>query len=321
MSQEKYFVTGAAGAVGQVVVRDLLDRGHAVRALLRDPNSRNVLPNDVEIFTGDLSNEEVLKRAVDSVDVVFHLAAKLHIENPDESLRDEYQLVNVKGTQTLVDIAAAVPRFVYFSTIAVYGGDRSQPELITESDEAFPDTLYAQTKREAELAVLDKNNGVVLRLAAVYGMGMKGNYPRLINALKKRRFLYIGSGTNRRTLVHVSDVSRAAVLAAANPVAVGNIYNVTDGAVHSTREIIETICSTLQISGPLFHLPERPVRMLAAAIEDIFAVAGKRAPIGRVTIDKFLEDVAVSGEKIEAELGFRPQYDLESGWREALAQR
>ena len=321
MSQEKYFVTGAAGAVGQVVVRDLLDRGHAVRALLRDPNSRNVLPDDVEIFTGDLSNEEVLKRAVDSVDVVFHLAAKLHIENPDESLRDEYQLVNVKGTQTLVDIAAAVPRFVYFSTIAVYGGDRSQPELITESDEAFPDTLYAQTKREAELAVLDKNNGVVLRLAAVYGMGMKGNYPRLINALKKRRFLYIGSGTNRRTLVHVSDVSRAAVLAAANPVAVGNIYNVTDGAVHSTREIIETICSTLQISGPLFHLPERPVRMLAAAIEDIFAVAGKRAPIGRVTIDKFLEDVAVSGEKIEAELGFRPQYDLESGWREALAQR
>ncbi len=321
MSKEKYFVTGAAGAVGQVIVRDLLDRGHAVRALLRDPNSRNVLPNDVEIFTGDLSNEEVLKRAVDSVDVVFHLAAKLHIENPDESLRDEYQLVNVKGTQTLVDIAAAVPRFVYFSTIAVYGGDRSQPELITESDEAFPDTLYAQTKREAELAVLDKNNGVVLRLAAVYGMGMKGNYPRLINALKKRRFLYIGSGTNRRTLVHVSDVSRAAVLAAANPVAVGNIYNVTDGAVHSTREIIETICSTLQISGPLFHLPERPVRMLAAAIEDIFAVAGKRAPIGRVTIDKFLEDVAVSGEKIEAELGFRPQYDLESGWREALAQR
>ena len=303
-----------------MIVRDLLDHGHRVRALVREPVSTE-LPENVEIFQGDLANEQVLRRAVSGAHVVLHLAAKLHIENPDASLRDEYERVNAAATETLVNIANAASRFVYFSTIAVYGHARLRNGLITESDEAFPDTIYSETKRAGELAVLEQKNGVVLRLAAVYGKGMKGNYPRLVNALKKRRFVYIGNGTNRRTLIHVADVSRAARLAATSPVAAGNIYNVTDGTVHTTRKIIETICDVLRISGPLVRLPEKPVRLLAGAIEDVFALAGKRAPVSRAAIEKFLEDVAVSGEKIKTDLGFVPKYDLMSGWREALKQK
>ena len=101
--------------------------------------------------------------------VVLHLAAKLHIENPDASLRDEYERVNAAATETLVNIANAASRFVYFSTIAVYGHGRLRNGLITESDDAFPDTIYSETKRAGELAVLEHKNGVVLRLAAVYG--------------------------------------------------------------------------------------------------------------------------------------------------------
>lgn len=327
MTQKTCFVTGATGVVGPVLIRNLLERGYKVRALVRHSIAENELPNGVEIAQGDLSDEEVLKKAVEGVDALFHLAAKLHINNPDPSLKDEYKRVNVEGTKTLIDIAksAAVKRFVYFSSIAVYGKSVSR-EMITEDDEVFPDTLYAETKYEGEQFVLKANDelgkpfGIVLRLAAVYGKGMKGNYPRLINALKKKRYVHIGDGTNRRTLVHVKDVSRAAIIAAEHPAAVGNIYNVTDGAVYSLKEIIETICKVLEIAPPRFHLPEKPVRMLAGAFEDTFRLIKVRAPVNRATIDKLLEDIAVSGDKIQKELGFQPEYDLLSGWREALGK-
>jgi UDP-glucose 4-epimerase len=319
------FVTGATGVVGPVLIRSLLERSYGVRALVRRPIAENELPDGLEIVQGDLSDEEVLKRAVEGVDIVFHLAAKLHINNPSPSLKEEYRRVNVTGTKTLLDAAkgASVKRFVYFSSIAVYGKSVSRG-MITETDEVFPDTLYAETKYEGEQIILntlsktEERFGVVLRLAAVYGKGMKGNYPRLVNALKKRRYVHIGEGTNRRTLVHVKDVSRAAIIAAEHSAAAGNIYNVTDGAVYSLKEIIETICKVLEIAPPRFRLPERPVRMLAGAFEDAFALIKKRAPVNRATIDKLLEDIAVSGDKMKTELGFEPEYDLLSGWREAL---
>lgn len=318
MNQQICFVTGATGVVGPVLVRDLLERGYRVRALVRRPVSKDELPDEVEIFQGDLLNEEVLRKAIEGVDVVFHLAAKLHINNPDASLKEEYKRVNVSGTKRLLDVANSVNRFIYFSSIAVYGKSKPREELITESDEVFPDTLYAETKYEGERIVLENNNGVVLRLAAVYGKGMKGNYPRLVNALKKRRYLHIGKGTNRRTLVHVKDVSCAAIIAAENANAVGKIYNVTDGAVYSIKKIIETICKVLEISPPKFHLPESAVRMTAGIFEDAFALIKKRAPVNRATIDKLLEDIAVSGDKMKTELGFQPQYDLLKGWKETL---
>jgi UDP-glucose 4-epimerase len=320
LNQQTCFVTGATGVVGPVLVRDLLERGYKVRALVRRPIADDELPREVEIFQGDLLDKEILKEAIEGVDIVFHLAAKLHINNPAPSLKEEYKRVNVSGTESLLEIAQSVSlkRFVYFSSIAVYGKSKPREDLITEVDEVSPDALYAETKYEGERIVLDDESGVVLRLAAVYGKGMKGNYPRLVNALKRRRYLHIGKGTNRRTLVHVRDVSRAAIVAAENPVAVGKIYNVTDGTVYSIKEIIETICKVLEIAPPKFHLPERPARIMAGVFEDAFALIKKRAPVNRATIDKLLEDIAVSGDKIKTELGFQPQYDLLKGWKEAL---
>lgn len=320
MNQQTCFVTGATGFVGPVLVRDLLECGHKVRALVRRSIAEDELPNEVEIFQGDLLDKDVLQKAVEGVDIVFHLAAKLHINNPDPSLKEEYKRVNVSGTKTLLETAqsVSVKRFIYFSSIAVYGKSKPREDLITEDDEVFPDTLYAETKHEGERIVLENDCGVVLRLAAVYGKGMKGNYPRLVDALKKHRYVNIGKGTNRRTLVHVKDVSGAALIAAENSVAVGKIYNVTDGSVYSIKEIIETICKVIEISPPKFHLPERPVRMTAGIIEDAFALIKKRAPVNRAMIGKLLEDIAVSGNKIKTELGFQPQYDLLNGWKEAL---
>ena len=117
------------------------------------------------------------------------MAALLHIVNPPPELREKYECVNIGGTATVVEAAikAGVKRVVLFSTIAVYGP--SDGCVLNEMSPTHPDTFYAQTKCAAEQIVLNARGvdgqplGTVLRLGAVYGSRIKGNYERLTRAL------------------------------------------------------------------------------------------------------------------------------------------
>ena len=107
-----------------------------------------------------------------------------------------------------------------------------------------------------------------MRLGAVYGPRIKGNYERLTRALARHRFIPIGNGLNRRTLIYDKDVGRAAVLAVSHPAAAGRVFNVTDGEYHTLNEIIESICAALGRTPPRLSLPVVPVRFLAGIVEE-----------------------------------------------------
>lgn len=313
-------VTGASGMIGPELIRALLARGHRVRALVRQSPLR-ISGSALEIVHGDLANGTGLSGAVDGVDVVFHLAAKLHLNDPAADLYETYYNINVGGTRRLLEAATAamVDRFVFFSTINVLGSTDGVA-IMNEESAVKPETLYARTKAEAEDIVRDFPGTVILRLAAVYGPEMKGNYPKLLNALKKGLFFQIGDGTNRRTLVHVKDVCEAALLAASAPQAVGALFHVTDGRIHTMSAIIDAICSAIGRPAPRAHVPVSWVRQIAAAIQIGFSIFGKPAPITTALVDKFVEDVAVSGDQIQHKLGFHPRYDLIEGWRNVLLE-
>jgi nucleoside-diphosphate-sugar epimerase len=159
-----------------------------------------------------------------------------------------------------------------------------------------------------------------LRLSTVYGPRQKGNFQRLVQALVRRRFVPVGDGRNRRTLVYVRDAVEAMLLAAEHLKAAGRIFNVTDGSVHTMRCILSAICQALGRPAPRLHVPLALARAGAAGLEYAFALAGRQAPLTRSTLDKFIEDAAYSGQRIQTELGFRPAYDLEAGWRETIAE-
>jgi UDP-glucose 4-epimerase len=284
-------VTGATGAVGPTLVRHLVEEGYQVRILIEPGSDIRLLPEGIINIIGDINDLEVVARAVSGVDYVFHLAAKLHINNPDASLIKEYNHVNVDGTKTIMD----------------------------------PQTLYTITKAKAEEIVLsarsvsdEKPLGVVLRLAAIYGPGMKGNYVSLLKGLKQGWFVPIGLGKNRRTLIYVDDAIQAAAIAASHPKAAGNIYNLTDGRVYSLMDIIHAMCGALGRRPPRVHLPIALVNFSVGLIEDVFRLLGQRSPIGRHTIGAMLEDRAVNGDKIQQELGFNPKIELKEGWRKVV---
>jgi UDP-glucose 4-epimerase len=260
------------------------------------------------------------------VDVVVHLAALLHIVNPSPQLREKYEKINVGGTASVIEAArlSEVKRVVFFSTISVYGSNRDL--ILDEGVAPQPDTFYAQTKLAAERIVLGARGadgqalGTVLRLAAVYGPRIKGNYERLLRALSRGKFIPIGDGYNRRTLIYERDVGRAAVVAAEHPEAAGRIYNVSDGQFHTLKEIIETMCEALGRKAPRFSIPLGPARVIAATMEKMARVTGRKSGVGRATLDKYTEDVAVDSHRIQKELGFVPKFDLKSGWRETVQE-
>ena len=319
-------VTGATGAVGPRVVDGLHHAGWHIRALSVDDPKTGLFPESVAIITGDVNDQTTVQSAMQGVDAVVHMAALLHLVNPPPALREKYERVNIGGTETVVRAAIklGVKRVVFFSTIAVYGP--SDGLVLNESSPTRPDTFYAQTKRAAEEIVLNAEGpagqslGTVLRLGAVYGSRIKGNYKRLAQSLARHRFIPLGNGQNRRTLVYDKDVSKATVVALEHPEAGGKIYNVSDGEFHSLNDIISIICKALGRKPPFLSLPILPVQIVAGIVGKITKIIGLPSPISLAIIDKYLEDIAVDSRRIQTELGFLPQYDFATGWEETVEE-
>jgi UDP-glucose 4-epimerase len=241
-------VTGATGAIGPRVVTALNAAGYRIRTLSLDAPATEMFPKSVQVQIDDVTNKSVVASTMQGVYAVIHLAALLHIFDPAPELRRKYERINVGGTKIIVAAAVRenVRRIVYFSTTAVYGN--SNGRVLNEDTLPIPKTFYEQTKFEAERVVLAAKNqtgqpiGTVLRLASVYGSRIKGNYRQLLKALAKGRFIPLGNGQNRRTLIYDKDAANAALLALEHPAAAGKIFNVSDGEFHTLSDIIATIC-------------------------------------------------------------------------------
>ncbi|MHB1318412.1 MAG: NAD-dependent epimerase/dehydratase family protein, partial [Anaerolineae bacterium] len=274
----------------------LARRGYCVRALARHaPTASKAVPG-MEFVQADILDCDALQSACEGVRIVFHLAGLLHVGQPTPEMEADYERVNVQGTYNVAEAArvAGAQRFVFFSTISVYGKGCGEA-LIDETWPANPQTYYARSKAEAEAVALSAMPSVVLRLAAVYGSGMKGNYARLCRAIERGLFVQVGNGLNRRTLVHVHDACAAALVSAEHPLAVGQTYNVTDGDVHTFREIAHAIYSAYGRRTPRLFVPAQPVRALVKAMSACMQALGTTGRISVDLIDKLLEDVAVSG--------------------------
>lgn len=301
-------VTGACGILGSVFVRRLVDERWAVRGICRRQPSA---ADGVEIIAADVLDTDAVRRAAQGVDVVFHLAAC--VDTFSKPANDVMRRVNIEGTASVARAARAegVGRLVYLSTTAVYGPTRG-----SVADEHFtpaPDSEYARTKLEAERFVLE-GGGVVLRAAAVYGPNAPGRYLALARFLRYGLVKLVGQ--NRRTLVFEADLADAALVAARHPAAGGRIFNVTDGAVHSLTAITNAIRAALGLEGPVLRVPVD----WTASLVGMVSRRGDRLSRSNIVsaARKLAEDSAVDGGSIQRELGFRPSWPLDAGWRATI---
>jgi nucleoside-diphosphate-sugar epimerase len=256
------------------------------------------------------------------VSCVFHLAGKAHALDQTRQDAEEYFSLNTAGTRKLLEScrAAGVRRFVFFSSVKAMGEGGAEAQ--DESAECRPETPYGASKREAECLVLEGGyvpEPVVLRLSMVYGPTRRGNLPRMIESIARRRFPPLPETGGRRSMVHVSDVVEAALLAAQHPRAAGQTYIVTDGLEYSTRQIHDWICNALGRSPPEWTMPLAALKLVAKLGDGIGALRHRRFAFDSDALDKLLGSSLYSSTKIGQELGFQPQRDLRSAVLEMVA--
>lgn len=289
----RVMVTGASGFIGRHLVRHLHEQGYEVRAAVRDMAGRATLSMLKDILVvGDIATADWIAATRD-IEVVVHLAAKVHMHDADEQ---SWRTSNVHATERLAHIAtnAGTRRFIFVSSAKVHG-DRSHGLPFDESHRSQPEDAYAQSKWDAECALctVAEQSGletVILRPPLVYGPGVGANFFRLLDFVARGIPLPLASVDNRRSLLYVGNLVSAIVACIAHPQAAKETFIVDDGAPLSTPQLMREIAASLGRSARLWPCPPALLRGMAN-------VLGRGRDLGRL-----IEDLQVNSGKIRTRL-------------------
>ena len=292
-------VTGAAGYIGCILIPKLLDSGNKVIALDTYDRGDTALAHvaadpNFEPVRGDARDEGLLKSLVAKADIDIPLAAlvgaQLCKQDPIAAKTTNYDAI-----VSLIKLMGSEQRILYPTTNSGYGiGQKGV--FCTEETPLNPISLYGVTKVDAEKAILDRGNGITLRLATVFGMAPRMRLDLLVNDFTYRavtdRAVVIFEGHAKRNYIHVRDVTKAFIHAIDNFEEMnGEPYNV--GLSSANLSKLE-LCDKIREFVPGF--------------------VSLTAPIGE---DPDKRDYIVSNEKLE-KTGWMPDYSIDLGIQELV---
>jgi nucleoside-diphosphate-sugar epimerase len=288
----KVLITGGAGYLGSTLAEHLLDNGYSVTVLDNLVYKQLSLlhlfkKSNFKFILGDVRNTDLLLEQVRTHDVIIPLAAIVGMPackaNPQLTID-----VNFKQIENIVNALRTDQKIILPNTNSQYG---SSDQIITEESPFNPLSLYAQTKCDAEDAVLRKGNGVALRLATVFGVSPRMRQDLLVNDFVYKGlvdgYLVLFEAHFKRNYIHVQDIAQTFEFMIRNyDKCKGQAFNVGLSTANLSKlELAEKIKE---------HLPNLVIKQ-----------------------DEFKEDFdkrnyIVSNDKIE-QLGWKPLYDLDYG--------
>jgi len=265
VSNRTVLITGGAGFVGSHLAAALA-ADNDVRVLDDlSSGSPDHVPAGAELIEGDVRNPETVAAAMDGVDLVFHEAALVSVEQSIENPQASHR-TNVDATVEILERAReADARVVLASSAAIYGHPESVP--IAEGDPKEPTSPYGIEKLSIDLYArryrdLYGLETVPLRYFNVYGPRQNPEYSAVVSVFFRQAreggpVTVEGDGEQTRDFVHVSDVVRANLLAATTD-RVGEPFNVGTGQNVTINELAETVIDVTGSDAEIEHVDPRP---------------------------------------------------------------
>ena len=280
-------------------------------------NVRPILEKTYQVVTIGLTSEDnytvniakEVPELKEYCEIVLHAAGKAHVVPRTEEEKKAFYDVNLQGTKNLCTALekSGIPQaFIFISTVAVYGCEFGSN--ITEKHPLNGDTPYALSKIQAEKFLTEwcNKHGVILsiiRPSLIAGPNPPGNLGAMIKGIKTGRYLSIGGGKARKSVLMVEDIAHLVPIL----VKKGGIYNVCDDEQPSFRQLETVICTQLGKKLPI-SIPFWVAKCMAIVGDCL----GKKAPINSLKLKKITESLTFSNEKAKRELGWKPTPVLEN---------
>ena len=292
-------VTGANGFIGSRLVK-AISNNHIVRAGVRSSKSAEMLKNGFEI--GEILGTTEWLDKLAGASTIIHLAAVAHNNSIDSNYITE---VNVKGTINLAEQAAksGVKRFIFISSIGVLGNSTTNSLPFDEHSNVAAHSQYAQSKLDAENALLKiaeetELEVVIIRPVLVYGAGAPGNFGKLVKLVQKTPFLPFALCRNKRSFISVDNLVDFISTCVEHPKAKNEIFCISDCVDFSIKEFTNGIA--VGLNKKLIQLPI-PVF--------IFRLLGKIT--GKIeAVEQLVGDLQVDSSKARQLVNWTPPFTV-----------
>jgi len=278
-------VTGATGFIGEQVTRNLIKEDHGVRVLCRQAEKAKDMFPRAEIFKADLLEPRSLDSITKGIDTVIHLAGAVSYSKS----REELFSLNVDTTKNLLEESKNVKRFIFSSSVSVYG------EISGMADEGYPTNPinpYGESKLECEKIIIE--SGVphtILRIAPIYGIGSP-SWKKNLRLMEKG--FPIPKTKKLTHVVHISDVLN--VIERSTKRGKG-VYNIADKRPVPFMDFVEIIMT---------GLGKKPRKMPMFLVKALAKTKGMGPYLDVLTMNRnYIINKAMD------EIGYRPKADLQ----------
>jgi dihydroflavonol-4-reductase len=306
-------ITGGSGFIGSHLVNFMKDKGFRARVLI---NKTDLKRDDIEKFYGSINNEQVIKKILEGVNIVFHLASALGnriISN------EEFLNINKNGTETLLKIAVeqGVEKVVHFSSAGVYGKSSGLIPL-KEDNILNPIDIYEKSKLEGEkiaLSYTDKLNISIIRPGWAYGEGDRRTF-KLIKQINSGLFFIVGKGNKLQSPIYIDDLIEA-VYEIASKGGNGEIYN-AGGTSIPIKIMVNQIAKSLKKKILPLKMPLFLIYPPAFLLEKLFSFFNKEAPLTTSKLAFFIRGKPLNSDKLNNELNIKPETSFSEGIKKAI---
>lgn len=310
-------VTGGSGVLGSGVVKALVDAGAKVTTLQR--SAANIA--GVREVRGSVTDPQQVAQALEGIDSVIHIAAKVSVSGP----REDYEQVNIEGTRTLLGAAqqAGVVRWVHISSPSVaHSGDSIIGAGAGPADPEAARGNYASTKAAGELLALQADSPnfrvLVLRPHLMWGPGDTQLTERIIDRARQNRLPLLDGGTALvDTLFTVNAVEAIAAALEAVDATHGEALVLTNGQPRPIGEMLRRIAVAGGAQEPNLDLPSGMAKVAGSILEFFWDAEqrGDEPPITRFLAEQMSTAHWFDQRRTQQVLSWTPRISLAEGFR------